>query len=69
MVVSAARRSLTVRLSPTVVQEVARRAQRCGLDVPRWVGQVIEAYLAGDRCAHGPARSSVPDGPRQEDDE
>ena len=60
MVVSAARRSLTVRLSPTVVQEVARRAQRCGLAASQFVVQVIEAFLAGERCQHGPPRPATP---------
>jgi hypothetical protein len=49
---STPRRVLTVRLPPTVVEEVARRAQRCGLPVPQWVR--IEAFLAEERCQHGP---------------
>ena len=60
MAVSTARRSLTVRLPPTVVAEVARRAQRCGLAAPAWVRQVIEAYLAEERCAHGPPGPTGP---------
>ena len=54
------RRSLTVRMTPTAAQEAARRAARCGLPVPLWAGQVIEAFLAGERCAHGPPRPAGP---------
>ena len=52
-------RSLTARLSSAAVQEAARRAQLCGLDLPHWAGQVIEAFLAGERCEHGPPRPAT----------
>jgi hypothetical protein len=63
MAVSAARRALALRLSPPVVAEVERRALRWGLAKPQFVVQVIEAFLAEERCQHGPPRPATPTTP------
>jgi hypothetical protein len=55
-------RARAVHLTPTVVREATRRAAACGLTVSAWLGQAVEAYLAGDRCQHGPPRPLGPEG-------
>ena len=52
MATSESRRALTVRLTTGAAQEAINQAARCGLDVPHWLGQAIEAYLAEIRCQH-----------------
>jgi hypothetical protein len=60
MASEAAERSVAVRMTTRAAREAARRAALCGLDVPHWAGQVIEAFLAGERCQHGPPRPATP---------
>jgi hypothetical protein len=58
----------TLRVSlPTPVRRAAEaRAVACGLDVGRWIGEVVEAHLAGERCGHAgpppeaPASAAAP---------
>jgi hypothetical protein len=56
---------LNVVLREPDVQEVARRAQLSGLPPSRWLGQVVESYLAGERCQH----ALRPEAPAAEEDQ
>jgi hypothetical protein len=58
-------RQIVVRLPEPVAYEAARCAAICRLDLGRWVGQVVEVYLARARCAH---RAPRPDAAAPADD-
>jgi hypothetical protein len=49
-----------VSIPEPVLQAAAARAGACGLKVGRWIGELVEAHLAGERCAHGAPRAEVP---------
>jgi hypothetical protein len=51
-----------------LASEVRRAAQRAGISSARWLGEVAEAYLAGERCDHG-ARPEAPTTEAPEPDE
>jgi hypothetical protein len=48
-----------VTLTGRVAREAARRAESSGLSPGRWTAQVVESFLAGERCRHGPARPAA----------
>jgi hypothetical protein len=51
---------LTAVVPESVAREVARRAQLSGLAPSRWVGQVVESFIAGERCQHGARPPAAP---------
>jgi hypothetical protein len=43
-----------VALGPGLYAKAATAARRCGLDVGRWIEEVVEVHLTAP-CAHAPA--------------
>jgi hypothetical protein len=50
---------LKITLPVHVAQEIRRRAELSGIPVSQWAAQVVEAFVAGERCQHR-ARPEVP---------
>jgi hypothetical protein len=57
---------LSVVVSPDVAREMARRAQSAGIPASRYGGQILEVFLATERCSHG---ARPPEAPAPEQDQ
>jgi hypothetical protein len=43
---------LTIQLAKSVVAVARQRAEASGVPVERWVREIVESYVASERCAH-----------------
>jgi len=46
--------ALTIRLPEEVSAEMTRRAVLSGIPVSKWAAEVVESFIAGERCRHTP---------------
>jgi hypothetical protein len=54
------REVLRISMPAPVRLAAEQRAATCGLPIGRWVGELVAAHLAGERCAHGAPRPEPP---------
>ena len=56
-----------ITLPRPVAAEARQRAEAAGVGLSRWASEVVEAFVAGERCAHHPAPPAPAPAPDAED--
>jgi hypothetical protein len=51
---------VVIALPKIVAAEARQRAEAAGVPLSRWASEVVEAFVAGKRCAHCPAPPAPP---------
>ena len=51
---------IVIKLRANVVADARSRAAAAGVPVDRWCAQVVESFVAGERCAHHPPPAPSP---------
>jgi len=51
---------MAITLTGHVADEATQRAAACGLSPGVFIRQIVEGFLAGERCQHGGPRPEAP---------
>jgi hypothetical protein len=54
------REVVSIALAGPVMAALTKRAEICGLTPGLFVREIVESYVAGERCPHGAARPEAP---------